>query len=209
MPPPLPIAVLLSGSGTTLENLFERIETGRLAARVTLVLSSRSGALGLELAGKRGVRTAVVRRRDYDSTQAFSDEIFRLAGESGAALAVLAGFMALLTLPRAWEGRVVNIHPALIPAFCGKGMYGHHVHEAVIEAGVGETGCTVHFLDNEYDHGPIIAQEKLAVEEGDTPETLGRRVQAAERELYPRVIQAIAEGRLSLQGRIVRLEGTL
>ena len=121
------------------------------------------------------------------------------------ALVVLAGFMSLITVPEDFAGRIMNVHPALIPAFSGKGMYGHHVHEAVLEYGAKVTGVTVHFVDEQYDQGPIILQAPLEVLPGDTPNSLAERVQAKERELYPQAIQLFAENRLRIEGRRVRI----
>ncbi|MFA6240640.1 MAG: formyltransferase family protein, partial [Candidatus Hydrogenedentales bacterium] len=122
-----------------------------------------------------------------------------------ADLVVLAGFMSLLDIPADFENRVINVHPALIPSFCGKGMYGHHVHEAVLAYGAKVSGCTVHFANAKYDEGPILLQESVPVLEDDTPDTLAERVQAKERELYPKAIQLIAEGRVRVEGRRVRI----
>ena len=207
MTTPFPIAALISGAGSTLENIFQQIESGRLDAEVRCVVTSRAKAKGLAFAQKRGVATAVVTPKAFDTVEAFSEAVFEKL--AGCELVALAGFMSLLAIPEPWVGRVINVHPALIPAFCGRGMYGRHVHEAVIDYGVKVTGCTVHFVDNEYDHGPVIAQRAVAVENDDTPETLAARVQAVERELYPQVIQAVADGRVHLDGRKVRIEGGL
>jgi phosphoribosylglycinamide formyltransferase-1 len=117
----------------------------------------------------------------------------------------MGGFLKRLDIPADFANRVVNIHPGLIPAFCGKGFYGHHVHEAVLEYGAKLSGCTVHFADNQYDHGPVILQKAVPVENDDTPETLAARVFEAECEAYPEAIQLIAEGRVKLEGRIVRI----
>lgn len=202
---PLKLAVLLSGGGTTLENLFTRIEAGELAASVELVVSSRHGAYGLERAKTHGVRAVTVARKDYADTASFSEAIWREVRESGAELVVLAGFMSLLKIDPDFNNRIMNVHPALIPAFCGRGMYGHRVHEAVLECGAKISGATVHFVDAEYDHGPIILQESVPVLEDDTADSLAERVQAKEREIYPRAIQLYAEGRLKIEGRRVRI----
>jgi len=202
---PLKLAVLLSGNGTTLENLFTHIESGKLDASVELVLSSRHGVYGLERARTHGVPAVTVARKDFADTASFSEAIWREVRESEADLVVLAGFMSLLKIDLDYNNRIVNVHPALIPAFCGRGMYGHHVHEAVLEYGAKISGPTVHFVDAEYDHGPIILQESVPVFENDTPDSLAERVQAKEREIYPRAIQLYAEGRLKIEGRRVRI----
>jgi formyltetrahydrofolate-dependent phosphoribosylglycinamide formyltransferase len=199
------LAVLLSGSGTTLQNLLDRGGDGRLAAKVAQVIASRADAFGLERARRAGVPTAVVTRRDAGSVEAFSRRIFDLCRQAQAELVCLAGFLQLVQIPEDFLGRVMNIHPALIPAFCGKGYYGRHVHEAVLAYGAKISGCTVHFADNQYDHGPIILQRAVPVMGDDTPETLAARVHAVENEAYPEAIQLFAGGRLQIEGRRVRI----
>jgi phosphoribosylglycinamide formyltransferase-1 len=203
---PLRLAVLLSGNGTTLQNLLDRSADGRLPAQVVLVVSNRADAFGLQRAEQAGVRAAVVERRDCGSRHEFSDRIFGLCREHAADLVCLAGFLQLLTIPDDFQGRVLNIHPALIPAFCGKGFYGSRVHERALAYGVKVSGCTVHFADNVYDHGPIVLQRVVAVHEDDTPETLAARVFEQECEAYPEAIRLFAEGRLRIVGRHVRIE---
>ncbi|MBX7256977.1 MAG: phosphoribosylglycinamide formyltransferase [Candidatus Hydrogenedentes bacterium] len=202
---PIRIAVLLSGSGTTLQNIIDLIEKSELSARVVCVVGSRADAYGLERARKHGIPAALVARKAYSDTASFSDAIWAEVRKHDADLVVLAGFMSLLDIPDDFENRVINVHPALIPAFCGKGMYGHHVHEAVLAYGAKVSGCTVHFANAKYDEGPIILQEPVPVLEDDTPDTLAERVQAKERELYPKAIQLIAEGRVRVEGRRVRV----
>jgi formyltetrahydrofolate-dependent phosphoribosylglycinamide formyltransferase len=199
----LKLAVLLSGSGTTLQNFIDRIDRGQLDAEIVCVVGSRKNAYGLERARKRGIPAIAVHRKDYDDMSTFSSDIWAAVRAHKAELVILAGFMSLLEIAKDFEGKIINIHPALIPAFCGKGMYGHHVHEAVLEYGVKLTGVTVHFADAEYDHGPIILQEAVPVLDDDTPDSLAERVQAKERALYPKVVQLIAEGRVKLEGRRV------
>ena len=201
----LKVAVLLSGSGTTLQNLIDRTRAHELDIEFVCVVSSRSDAYGLERARKHDIPAIPIVRTDYDSLAAFNTEIWDTVRRHGAELVVLAGFMSLLVIPDDFENRVVNVHPALIPAFCGKGMYGHHVHEAVLEYGVKLSGATVHFANNEYDAGPIILQDTVPVLDDDTPDTLAERVQAKERELYPKAINLFAEGRLRVEGRRVRI----
>lgn len=201
----LRLAVLLSGSGTTLENLFEKREAGDLAVDIAVVLSSRADAYGLERARKRGVPALVVARREYKGVEDFSAAVFSAIAPYQPELVCLAGFMCRLRIPESFNNRVVNVHPALLPAFGGKGFYGHYVHEAVLRAGCKVSGCTVHFVDNKYDHGPIIAQQAVPVFPDDAVEALTARVQAAERDLYPKAIQLFAERRLKVQGGIVRI----
>ena len=202
---PIKLAVLLSGSGTTLENIFDHIEKGALDAAVSCVIASRADAYGLERARKRNVPAVAVVRKEYADSGSFSKAIWEEIGQYDVDLVVLAGFMCLLDIPGDFANRIMNVHPALIPAFCGTGMYGHHVHEAVLEYGAKVTGVTVHFVDAKYDHGPIILQAPVAVEEDDTPDTLAERVQAKEREVYPQAIQLYAQGRLHVEDRHVKV----
>ncbi len=199
------LAVLLSGSGTTLQNLLDRSTAGRLPARIVQVVASRADAYGLERARQAGVPAAAVERKACGSREEFSRSIFDLCRRAGADLVCMAGFLQLLVIPDDFMGRILNIHPSLIPAFCGKGFYGHHVHEAVLEYGAKVSGCTVHFTDNVYDHGPIVLQRVVPVLEGDTPNTLAARVFAEESEAYPEAIRLFANGRLRIEGRRVRI----
>jgi formyltetrahydrofolate-dependent phosphoribosylglycinamide formyltransferase len=202
---PIRLAVLLSGGGTTLQNLLDRIADGRLTARVALVAANRADAFGLKRAEKAGVTTAIVERKQCGSREEFSARLFEHCRRAEADLVCMAGFMQLLVIPDDFLGRVMNIHPALIPAFCGKGYYGHYVHEAVLAYGAKTTGCTVHFADNQYDHGPIILQRTVPVYDDDTAETLADRVFGQECEAYPEAIRLFAEGRLKIEGRKVRI----
>lgn len=199
------LAVLLSGSGSTLKNLAVYIKHGQLKAEIVAVLSSRTGAFGLERARLRHIPDLVCERRDYVTTEAYSDAVFELLAPYEPDLVVLAGFMVRLKVPDDYAQRVVNIHPALVPAFCGRGYYGHRVHQAVIERGCKVTGCTVHFCDDRYDHGPIIMQKIVPVRDDDTPDTLAKRVQALERETYPEAIRLILDGRVQVRGRHVTI----
>jgi formyltetrahydrofolate-dependent phosphoribosylglycinamide formyltransferase len=207
MTEPLRLAVLLSGSGTTLQNLLDHIAAGDLPARVVCVVASNPGAYGLERARAAGIPAFVVERKACASRAEFSRRIFDHCRAAGAGLVCMAGFLQLLEIPADFSERVLNIHPALIPAFCGKGFHGLHVHRAALEAGVRVSGCTVHFADNEYDHGPIILQRVVPVLDDDTPETLAARVFAAECEAYPEAIRLFAAGRLRVEGRRVRWLG--
>jgi len=202
---PVRIAVLISGGGTTLRNLIQRIEAGTLDAEILLVVSSTSKAGGLQFAERAGVPSAVVRRKDFDSQDAFSAAIFDRCRQAGVDVVVMGGFLKRVTIPEDFANRVINIHPALIPSFCGEGMYGHFVHEAVLDYGAKVSGCTVHFADNQYDHGPVIAQKAVPVLDDDTPKTLAARVFEAECEAYPEVLNLIAAGRLTVDGRRVRI----
>ncbi len=202
---PIRLAVLLSGGGTTLQNFLDRSADGRLNARVVQVVSNRADAFGLERARRACIPAAVFERRSYASPEEFSARIFDLCRRVRAELVCLAGFLQLIRVPDDFAGRVMNIHPALIPAFCGKGYYGRHVHEAALAHGVKVSGCTVHFADNQYDHGPIILQRTVPVLDDDTPETLAARVHEQENEAYPEAIHLFAAGRLKIEGRRVRV----
>ncbi|MCD6405356.1 MAG: phosphoribosylglycinamide formyltransferase [Planctomycetes bacterium] len=194
------LAVLLSGSGTTLQNILDRIGNGTLPAEVAVVVSSRKDAYGLIRAEKAGAPAHVVSSREYADWDDHSRAVTEVLDRYGPDLVVMAGYMCLYRFPARYEHRIMNIHPALIPAFCGKGLYGHLAHKAVIDYGVRVTGCTVHFVDNEYDHGPIILQRTVAVRAGDTADTLAERVQAEERIAYPEAIRLFAEDRLIVEG---------
>ena len=201
----LRLAVLLSGSGTTLENLFEKRDAGKLYVDIVAVVSSRADAYGLERAKKHGVPALIIEKKKFKDAEVFSRAIFEALAPYTPELICLAGFMSMLKIPPAFKNRVVNVHPALLPAFGGKGFYGHHVHEAVVEHGCKLTGCTVHFVDDQYDQGPIIAQKSVPVLEDDTADSLAARVQSAEREIYPEVLQMFAEGRIKINARRVSI----
>ncbi len=209
MPPgetePLPVAVLISGGGTTLRNLIERVERGVLNVDIRRVISSSPTARGLQFAKDADIPSRTLESSSFVDAAAYSDAVFTQCREADVRLVVMAGFLKFLPIPEEFQNRVMNIHPALIPAFCGKGMYGSRVHEAVLEYGAKVSGCTVHFVDNVYDHGPIILQRVVPVREDDTSESLQARVFAAECEAYPEAIAHFAAGRLRVNGRIVSI----
>lgn len=199
--PPLRLAVLISGGGRTLLNLQEHIERGDLAAQIDRVVSSRSDAPGVARSRAAGLRVEVVERRGLDADD-YQDALTAAVGEVD--LVCMAGFLSLWVIPSGYAGRVINIHPALLPAFGGRGMYGHHVHEAVLAAGCRESGCTVHYCDNEYDRGPIILQRRVPVLPGDTPDALAARVFEQECVAYPEAISLIAQGHVRWEdGRVI------
>jgi formyltetrahydrofolate-dependent phosphoribosylglycinamide formyltransferase len=204
--PTLRIAVLLSGSGTSLENLFEHIDSGAVPGRVEVVIASKEKAFGLERARRRGIPAVAVVRKRYPEVGAFNDALHAVLDDYDVDLVLLLGFLSPFEMRGKFDGRTMNVHPALIPSFSGKGFYGHRVHEAVLETGVKVTGATVHFVDAEYDHGPIILQEAVPVQDDDTPDTLAARVQASERRLVPEAVRLFAEGRLTVDGRRVRIK---
>jgi phosphoribosylglycinamide formyltransferase-1 len=192
-----PVAVLISGSGSTLRNILERCADGRLRARVAGVVASRECS-GLDHARESGVPWAVVPRGKPFDAEEFSARVTATLAPWRPELIVFGGFLSLYLPPPEYAGRVINIHPALLPGFGGPGMYGDKVHEAVLASGAQVTGCSVHLVDREYDHGPVIAQRVVPVLPGDDVHTLGERVRATERELYPQVIGWFAEERVSL-----------
>src|SRR5688572_29667200 len=206
----LRVAVLLSGGGRTLQNFLDLARAGELAVEIPLVIGSKAGIYGLERAREAGVpQIHVVERRSFRSLADFSREIFSLCDRHGVGLVALAGWLSLLEIPERYNDRIMNIHPALLPAFGGKGMFGHHVHQAVIDHGCKVTGCTVHFCDNAYDTGPIVLQRVCPVLDDDTADTLARRVFEQEMVAYPQAIRLYAEGRLKIEGRRVRVVGNV
>ena len=202
---PLQLAVLVSGSGTTLQNLLDEIGVGRLRAEIPLVIGSRPELVGLQRAAKAGIRNVVVDRRAHPDCADISRRVFDLCAEANVGLVCLAGWLCLLDLPDRFAGKVMNIHPALLPSFGGRGMYGRKVHEAVLAHGCKLSGCTVHFVDNTYDTGPIILQRACPVLEDDTPQTLAHRVFEEEKIAYPEAIRLFQQGRLKIEGRRVRV----
>lgn len=182
------LVVLISGSGTTLQNLLDRSRDGRLDATVGGVVSSKPDTLGVERAKAAGVPVAVVEPKPRAT---FSDRVFEAVRAFGPDLVCLGGWLHLVSIPPDFHRKVLNIHPSLLPAFGGKGMYGHRVHEAVLAAGVPVSGCTVHYADDTYDTGPIVLQREVPVLPGDTADTLAARVFAAECEVYPAAIEKI------------------
>ena len=194
MPASLPIAVLISGGGTTLRNLIEKIQAGTLPVEIRLVISSSPNAAGLQFAEAGRIPALVVEKTKSLSAAEFSEAVFGPCREADVQYVVMGGFLKHVLIPPDFENRVINIHPALLPNFGGNGMYGLHVHEAVLASGTKTTGCTVHFVDNQYDHGPIILQREVAVESSDTPESLHARVFAQEREALPDALRMLAAG---------------
>ena len=188
---PLRLAVLLSGSGRTLENLLDEIAAGRLTASVEVVVSNRGDVRGVEVARRAGVPTHVLQKGSQPPA-VWSDEIFAACRAARADLVVMAGFLQLVEIPVDFTGRVINIHPALLPAFGGKGFHGMHVHRAVLARGCTVSGCTVHLVDNEYDHGRILLQRTVPVLPDDTPESLAARVFAEECRALPAAIRQFA-----------------
>ena len=184
------LALFISGTGGNAVNLLRACRGGRVQALPVLGLASTATAGGIARLEAEGLPTAVVVRKDFESDEAFSEACYQAAEQAGADVICLCGWLKKLTVPRRWEGRILNIHPGLLPKYGGPGMYGIHVHRAVLAAGESESGATVHLVDGEYDHGRILRQLRVPVLSGDTPEDLQRRVYAAEMELYPLALAA-------------------
>jgi phosphoribosylglycinamide formyltransferase-1 len=184
------IALFISGTGGNALNLLQACREGRVPALPVLGLASSAKAGGRPRLEAEGLPTVTVARRDFESDAAFSEACYQAAEAAGAEVICLCGWLKMLVVPRRWEGRILNIHPGLLPRFGGPGMYGMHVHRAVLKAGEAESGATVHLVDAEYDHGRILDQVRVPVLPGDTPEDLQKRVYAAEMDLYPKALRA-------------------
>lgn len=202
---PIKLGVLISGGGTTLKNLVVEQRAGRINIDEPFVIASREDCGGVQWAREEGFSVEVISRGNFSDTESFSEAIFGKLRDAGVDLVTLAGFLSLIHVPEDFLGRVMNIHPSLIPAFCGQGYYGHKVHEAVLERGVKVSGCTVHFADNEYDHGPIVLQRPVCVSDDETPDSLAAKVFEQECEIYPEAIRLYASARLQIEGRRVRI----
>ncbi len=202
---PIRLGVLISGGGRTLMNILEHISKGRLNAEIAVVISSLSTVAGVEKAKDAGLNVKIIRKKDYSDINRFSKHIEEELVAANAELVVQGGWMCLWAIPQRYENRVMNIHPALLPSFSGQGMWGHHVHDAVLAAGCKVSGCTVHFCTNEYDKGPIVVQRVCEVKEDDTPDTLAARVFQQECIAYPQAIKLFAEGRLLVQNNKVKI----
>ena len=198
---PIRLGGLISGGGTTLLNFLDQIQSGQLHAEVPLVIASQKSCKGVERARNAGLECVVIRPRDFSSIEQFSDAVFGELRKARIDLVTMADFLSLLHVPDDFSWRVINIHPSLIPAFCGHGFYGHHVHEAAVQRGVKVSGCTVHFADNEYDHGPIILQNAVNVPDRCTADELASLVFEQEKIAYPEAIRQLASGRLMIENR--------
>jgi phosphoribosylglycinamide formyltransferase-1 len=200
----LPIGVLISGSGTNLQAIIDAIEAGKLDAKIEVVVSNKANAFGIERARRHGIPTEVLDHRSFSSREAYDEAVVAILRQQRVALVVLAGFMRLLSpgFIRAFANRIMNIHPALLPAFPGL-----NVQQRAVEHGVRFSGCTVHFVNEECDEGPIIIQAVVPVLPDDTGETLAARILEQEHRIYPRAIQLYAAGRLQIVGRRVVVQG--
>ena len=205
----LNIAVLVSGGGTNLQALIDAEQAGKIKnGHISLVVASRPGVYALERAANAGIEGVVLARKDFADVDAYSTALENLLKEKKTDLIVLAGFMTITneTFTKAFENKIINVHPALIPSFCGKGFYGLHVHEAALARGVKLSGATVHFVNEVCDGGPIILQKAVPVEAGDTPETLQRRImEQAEWQLLPEAVSLFCQGRLEVNGAVVTI----
>ena len=206
---PIRIAVLVSGQGrgSNMQAIIDACSSGKISGEVALVMGVRNDAPAMERARSQGVNTMTIAPKQFPNVEAYDDAVFAALIENNIDLVCLAGYMRLLgaDVIRHFHNRIMNVHPALIPSFCGQGMYGHHVHEAVIDRGVKYTGVTVHFVDEEYDRGSIILQVVVPVEMDDTADSLAARVLPMEHETYTTAISLFAAGRLKVEGRKTRI----
>ena len=198
------LAALISGGGRTVLNINDEIRAGRLDAEIAVVIASRD-CKGVERCRNAGMDVHIAAYKEMPNAQAYSDAITEKLDAAGVDLVVMAGFLSLWPIPEKYDGKVMNIHPALLPRFGGKGMFGHHVHQAVVEHGCKISGCTVHFVNNKYDTGPIILQRCVPVYDSDSADDLAARVFAEECKALPDAIALFAEGRITIDGRIVRI----
>ena len=201
---PIRLAVCVSGGGSTLQNLIDLIRAKKLRAEIVQVVASRPRIEAIPKAEAAGIPLALANRSSKNVAD-FSRSVFDPIRQRKADLVILGGFLSLIEIPTEYAGKVINIHPSLIPAFSGKGFHGKSIHEAVIESGVKVSGCTVHFADAAYDTGPIIVQKTVSILDGDTAETLAARVFKAECQALPEAIALYADGRLKVDGRRVRV----
>lgn len=201
------IVAMVSGGGTNLQAIFDAIDRGEIDAEVTLVISSARKAYALERARARGIPTLALPMKAFATPEECQAARHRALVEAQPDLIVLAGYLGIpgAETIRAFPGRILNIHPALIPSFCGKGMYGHHVHEAALEYGVKVSGATVHFVSEDIDAGPIVFQGSVPVEEGDTPDTLAARILPVEHTLLPEAVRLFCQDRIVIDGRRVKI----
>ena len=199
------LGVLASGRGSNLQSIIDATEKGELEAEVRVVISNNSKAYALERARNHNIPAIHLSHKQFETSEAFDDALIETLKKHEVQLVVLAGYMKLISpkVCEAYRHRILNIHPALLPSFGGKGMYGIHVHEAVIESGAKISGVTVHLVDEQYDHGPIVLQKAVPVQDDDDPESLAARILPEEHKMYPKAIQLFAEGEIRVEGRRV------
>ena len=201
------IAVLCSGGGSNLQAIIDQVEAGNIDGEIVLVLANASKAYALERAKKHGIPCEFVSKKQAGCSEAFNDILLEKLQQAKADLVVLAGYLPIVgaQIVKAYPHKIINIHPALIPSFCGVGMYGHYVHEAVLAYGAKISGATTHFVDEEVDHGGVIMQKSVPVLEGDTPEMLAARVLTVEHEILPETVRLFCAGKLGVDGRHVHV----
>ena len=199
------IGVLISGGGTNLQSLMDNIKEEKIKGEINLVISNRKEAYGLIRAKKEGIETLYINRKEFKTEEEYNEKIMEEFKKRNIHLVVLAGYLKVLSKEfiESYKGRIINIHPSLIPSFCGKGCYGEKVHEMVLKYGVKLTGATVHFVDEGTDTGPIIIQRAVEVKDDDTVDTLKRRVLEVEHQLLPEAVRLFCENKLSIEGRKV------
>ncbi|MGB4440503.1 MAG: phosphoribosylglycinamide formyltransferase [Sedimentibacter sp.] len=206
--PQLKIGVLISGSGTNLQSIIDNIENGTINGKITVVISNKSDAYGLERAKQHNIDAVFVNQKEYENFKQYNDALIEELEKHGAELIILAGYLKILSSEfiKIYKNRIINIHPSLIPSFCGKGYYGLKVHEAAVNYGVKLSGATVHFVDEEADTGPIIMQESVEVDCDDTAETLQKKVLKIEHKILPLAIKYYCEGKIEVKGRKVKIK---
>ncbi|MEL7646529.1 MAG: phosphoribosylglycinamide formyltransferase [Sedimentibacter sp.] len=205
--PQLKIGVLISGSGTNLQSLIDSMEAGCINGSIEAVISDKSSAYGLERARQHNIDAFFLNHKDYENNESYNEAVIKVLESRGVELVVLAGYLKILSrrFIEKYRNRIINIHPSLIPSFCGKGYYGLKVHEAAVQYGVRVSGATVHFVDEEADTGPIILQETVEVNFEDTAESLQQKILKVEHRILPQAVKLFCEGRLEVQGRRVRI----
>ncbi|MEL7604487.1 MAG: phosphoribosylglycinamide formyltransferase [Sedimentibacter saalensis] len=205
--PQLNIGVLISGSGTNLQSLIDNVENGQIDGKITVVISNKIDAYGLERARKHNIKSVFVDQKNYQDSEIYNEAVIKELKSNGVELVVLAGYLKILSrnFIETYRNRIINVHPSLIPSFCGKGYYGLKVHEAAVNYGVKISGATVHFVDEEADSGPIIIQETVKVDFKDTPEKLQKKVLKIEHKILPQAVKLFCEGRLDVVGRKVEI----
>ncbi|WP_019227859.1 phosphoribosylglycinamide formyltransferase [Sedimentibacter sp. B4] len=205
--PQLKIGVLISGSGSNLQSLIDNVENGQIDGKITVVISNKIDAYGLERARKHNIKSVFVDQKNYQDSEIYNEAVIKELKSNGVELVVLAGYLKILSrnFIETYRNRIINIHPSLIPSFCGKGYYGLKVHEAAVNYGVKISGATVHFVDEEADSGPIIIQETVKVDFKDTPEKLQKKVLKIEHKILPQAVKLFCEGRLDVVGRKVEI----
>lgn len=203
------IAVMVSGGGTNLQAIIDGVKNGSINAEIALVISSKEGVYALERAKNAGIPTKVIAKKAFETVEEFNKANLSALKECGADGVVLAGYMSIVSpeIVSQYENKIINIHPALIPSFCGMGYYGERVHKAVLEYGAKISGATVHFVNEQADNGPIIMQKSVPVLDGDTPQTLAARVLTVEHEILPKSVALFCDDKLMVDGRKVYIKG--